>query len=77
MVTALQAEVLKRCSADDEKMQEQAEWYLKWCKQHARGELFARAVQKWDEDMGPTPTFWFTDDDAMQKARDTVFDDEA
>jgi hypothetical protein len=27
--------------------------------------------------MGPTPTFWFTDDDAMQQARDAVFDDEA
>ena len=77
MVTALQAELLKRSSPDDEKIQEQSEWFLRWCKRYAQGELFARAVQKWDEDMGPTPTFWFTDDDAMQQARDTVFDDEA
>tara|TARA_B000000609_G_C24181120_1_gene358484 strand:- start:805 stop:1434 length:630 start_codon:yes stop_codon:yes gene_type:complete len=76
MVTALQAELLKRSSPDDKEIQEQSEWFLKWCKQYAQGELFARAVQRWDEDMGPTPTFWFTDDEAMQKARDIVFDDE-
>ncbi|MEZ8113011.1 MAG: hypothetical protein QMC61_05235 [Candidatus Poseidoniaceae archaeon] len=77
MGTALQAELLKRSSPDDEKMQEQTDWILKWCKEYAQGELFARAVQKWDDDMGKTPTFWFTDDDAMQKAREIVFDDEA
>jgi hypothetical protein len=77
MVTALQAEILKRSSPDDEKVQQQADWFLMWCKQYAKGELFARAVQKWDQDMGLTPTFWFTDDEAMQNARDIIFDDEA
>jgi hypothetical protein len=38
--------------------------------------MFARAVQRWDKDLGPTPTFWFTDDDAMQRARDLKFDDD-
>ena len=43
---------------------------------YADGEMFARAVQQWDKDMGPTPTFWFTDDAAMQRARDLKFEDE-
>lgn len=75
MITALQAEVLKRQANGDEKMIEQADWFLKWCKQYADGEMFARAVQQWDKDMGPTPTFWFTDDDAMSRARSLEFDD--
>lgn len=76
LMTALQAEMLRRQSEGDEDMQAQAEWFLKWCKENAEGEMFARAVQRWDKDLGPTPTFWFTDDDAMQRARDLKFDDE-
>ena len=76
MITALQAETLRRQTEGDEEMQTQAEWFLKWCKHYAEGEMFARAVQRWDEDLGPTPTFWFTDDAAMQRARDLNFDDE-
>jgi len=70
LVIALQAEVLKRSSSDDEAMIQQADWCLKWC------EMFARAVQRWDKGMGETPTFWFTGDEAMQRARQTSFDDE-
>ena len=76
LMTALQAEMLRRQSEGDEDMQAQAEWFLKWCKENAEGEMFARAVQRWDKDLGPTPTFWFTDDDAMQRARDLKFDDD-
>ena len=76
MITALQAEMLRRQSEGDEAMQEQAEWFLKWCKSYAEGEMFARAVQRWDQDLGETPTFWFTDDAAMQRARELKFDDE-
>ena len=32
--------------------------------------------QQWDVDI-PTPTFWFTDDAAMQRARDLKFEDDA
>jgi hypothetical protein len=39
--------------------------------------MFARAVQRWDADLGETPTFWFTSDEAMQRARNSVFEDEA
>jgi len=76
MTIALQAEVLKRISADDEAMVAQAEWYLDWCKSYAEGEMFARAVQRWDKDLGPTPTFWFTTEEAMERARETRFEDE-
>jgi len=76
MTIALQAEVLKRISADDEAMVAQAEWYLNWCKSYTEGEMFARAVQRWDKDLGPTPTFWFTTDDAMERAREIRFEDE-
>ena len=31
MITALQAEILRRQSEDDEAMQAQAEWFLNWC----------------------------------------------
>ena len=51
--------------------------YLKWCETYTEGEMFARAVQRWDKDMGETPTFWFTSDEAMQRARESVFEDEA
>ena len=40
------------------------------------GEMFARAVQQWDRDLGETPTFWFTDEDAMKKARELELDDD-
>ena len=77
MLIALQAETLKRSSPDDEKMVAQADWALKWCEAYTEGEMFARAVQRWDKDLGETPTFWFTSDEAMQRARDSVFEDEA
>ena len=77
MMIALQAETLKRTSPDDEAMVSQAEWYLKWCEIYTEGEMFARAVQRWDADLGETPTFWFTSDEAMQRARNSVFEDEA
>ena len=77
MLIALQAETLKRSSPDDENMVAQADWALKWCEAYTEGEMFARAVQRWDKDLGETPTFWFTSEDAMQRARDSVFEDEA
>ena len=77
MMIALQAETLKRTSPDDPEMVAQADWYLKWCETYTEGEMFARSVQRWDEDMGETPTFWFTSDEAMQRARESIFDDEA
>tara|TARA_A200000113_G_scaffold203026_1_gene197857 strand:- start:11637 stop:12236 length:600 start_codon:yes stop_codon:yes gene_type:complete len=77
MTIALQAEVLKRTSPDDEAMIQQADWCLKWCETYTEGEMFARAVQRWDEDLGQTPTFWFTSEEAMERARQTSFDDEA
>jgi len=77
MTIALQAEVLKRTSPDDEAMVAQADWCLKWCEAYTEGEMFARAVQRWDKDLGPTPTFWFTTDEAMERARETRFEDEA
>jgi len=72
----LQAEMLRRQSEGDEAMQEQADWFLRWCHAYADGEMFARAVQRWDKDLGQTPTFWFTDDEAMQRARELKFEDE-
>ena len=39
--------------------------------------MVARSVQRWDEDMVETPTIWFTSDEAMQRARESIFDDEA
>ena len=77
MMIALQAETLKRTSPEDSDMIAQADWYLKWCKEYTEGEMFARSVQRWDADMGETPTFWFTSDEAMQRARESVFEDEA
>ena len=75
MLMAIQAETLKRQSSGDEKMLAQAEWYLDWCKKYADGEMFARAVQQWDQELGETPTFWFTDDAAMKNARSVNFTD--
>ena len=77
MSIALQAEVLKRTSPEDENIVEQADWYLKWCEAYTEGEMFARAVQRWDKDLGETPTFWFTSSDAMQRARETTITDDA
>jgi hypothetical protein len=76
MMIALQAETLKRTSTGDEEMVAQADWYLKWCEAYTEGEMFARAVQRWDTDLGETPTFWFTSEGAMQRARESVFEDE-
>ena len=76
MIVALQAEVLKRTASDDEAMVKQADWFLKWCEDNTEGEMFARAVQRWDKDLGETPTFWFTSDEAMQRARETSFEDD-
>ena len=77
MTIALQAEVLKRTSPDDEAMVQQADWCLKWCESYTEGEMFARAVQRWDQDLGKTPTLWFTSDEAMDRARQTSFEDES
>tara|TARA_B100001093_G_scaffold181086_1_gene173888 strand:+ start:5661 stop:6260 length:600 start_codon:yes stop_codon:yes gene_type:complete len=77
MTIALQAETLKRSSNGDKAMEAQADWYLKWCELYTEGEMFARAVQQWDVDMGETPTFWFTTDEAMKRARETSFDDDS
>jgi hypothetical protein len=77
MSIALQAEILKRTSSQDEEIIEQANWCLKWCETYTEGEMFARAVQKWDKDLGETPTFWFTSDEAMQRAREVIISDEA
>lgn len=77
MMIALQAETLKRTANEDPAMMAQADWYLKWCETYTEGEMFARSVQRWDKDMGETPTFWFTSDEAMQRARESVFEDEA
>ena len=76
MTFALQAEILKRISPEDEDMVKQADWYLKWCESYTEGEMFARAVQQWDKDLGETPTFWFTTDEAMQRAREIKIVDE-
>jgi len=75
MSIALQAEILKRNSHQDDKIIEQADWCLKWCEAYTEGEMFARAVQRWDKDLGETPTFWFTSDEAMQRARETIIAD--
>ena len=77
MSLALQAEILKRTSPEDEAIVGQADWYLKWCEEYTEGEMFARAVQRWDKDLGETPTFWFTSDDAMQRAREASISDDA
>ena len=77
MSIALQAETLKRVADGDEEMVKQANWYLKWWENYTEGEMFARAVQHWDKDMGETPTFWFTSDEAMQRAREISFEDES
>ena len=76
MSFALQAEILKQMSPDNEEMVKQADWYLKWCESYTEGEMFARAVQQWDKDLGETPTFWFTTDEAMQRAREIKIEDE-
>ena len=77
MTTAIMAETLKRVSTEDEKMEEQCDWILNWCKSQAREEMFARTVQKWDKMFDEkTPTFWFLDEKLMENARNLKFDDE-
>ena len=76
MNMALNAENLKR-SSDDEKMIEQMDWILNWCKHNAQTEIFARSVQNWDRELGKTPTFWFLDEDTMSKARAKTIEDDS
>ena len=61
MLIALAAENLKRNAADDEDMLAQVDWIQKWCSSYSKGEMWGRAVQRWDADYGPKPTFWLTD----------------
>jgi hypothetical protein len=77
MLTSLAAENLKKNAADDEELLTQVDWILNWCSSYSKGEMWGRAVQRWDTDLGPTPTFWFTDEESMQSARDITFEDEA
>jgi hypothetical protein len=77
MITALAAENLKRNAADDEDMLAQVDWIQNWCSSYSKGEMWGRAVQRWDADYGATPTFWFTDEESMQSAREITFEDEA
>jgi hypothetical protein len=76
MNMALNAENLKR-SSDDEKMIEQMDWILNWCKHNAQTEIFARSVQNWDRELGETPTFWFLDENTMSKARAKTIEDDS
>ena len=76
MITAMQAENLKRRAEGDDELVSQMDWVLNWCSTYSKGEMWARAVQRWDADLGETPTFWFTDDESMKSARDIKFDDE-
>jgi len=76
MLTSLAAENLKKNAADDEELLTQVDWILNWCSSYSKGEMWGRAVQRWDADLGPTPTFWFTDEESMQSARDITFEDE-
>jgi len=76
MFTSLAAENLKKNAADDEELLTQVDWILNWCSSYSKGEMWGRAVQRWDADLGPTPTFWFTDEESMQSARDITFEDE-
>lgn len=76
VLISLLAETLKRTSPEDETIKQQTDWVLKWTESYTEGEMFARAVQRWDKDLGETPTFWFTSDEAMQRARELTIDDE-
>ncbi len=73
---AITAENLKRNSPDDEEMQKQMDWVLKYCKENADTEIWARTVQHWDKNISETPTFWFLDDEIMSKARSKKIEDE-
>ena len=73
----VEAAVLEEGSQDFSRVVvKQADWCLKWCEAYTEGEMFARAVQRWDNDLGHTPTFWFTSDEAMERARQASFEDE-
>ena len=61
----------------DEKMIEQMDWILNWCKHNAQTEIFARSVQNWDRELGETPTFWFLDENTMSKARAKTIEDDS
>jgi hypothetical protein len=76
MNMALNAENLKR-SSDDKEMIAQMDWVLKWCKNNAQTEIFARSVQNWDRVLGETPTFWFLDEETMSKARAKTIEDDS
>lgn len=76
-IISLSAEILKRQSDDDPELQAHMAWMLEWAKANTEGEMFARAVQHWDAELGETPTFWFTTDDAMHRARELKIDDES
>jgi hypothetical protein len=76
MVTATNAEILKRNADGDKELIEHADWILEWCKKCADSEMFGRAVQNWDREMGETPTFWFLDEEIMNKARSYKIVDE-
>ncbi len=77
ILTALQAENLKRVAGDDEELVSQMDWILNWCASYSKGEMWARAIQRWDIDYDKTPTFWFTNAESMQSAREIKFEDEA
>ena len=77
MTVAMQAEILKRLSPDDDKMQSDCDWILQWCQTQAGEEIFARTVQKWDEFMPhPTPEFWFLNKGEVEAARGVEFNDD-
>jgi len=76
MTLATNAEILKRTSNGDEAIESHADWILQWCKKYAESEMFGRAVQNWDKEMGETPTFWFLDEEVMTAARKYNIEDE-
>ncbi len=76
MNMAMTAETLKRNSPDDEKMQQQMDWVLDYCKSNAETEIWARTVQHWDKHISDTPTFWFLNEEIMSKARSQKIEDE-
>ena len=76
MTLATNAEILKRTAKGDEDIESHADWILEWCKKYAESEMFGRAVQNWDKEMGDTPTFWFLDEEVMANARKYNIEDE-
>ncbi len=77
MSVAMQAEILRSVSGD-QKVKEDADWILEWCRSQAGEEIFARTVQAWDKmPMGPTPDFWFLPQGAIDAARAMQIDDDS